>query len=75
MTWNGTLLAVNMTLVLVWSLLVVMIWAGWTTEVANLAISQGTDPGLSVLITTGCSGGCWVVGLVPIALFAVILRR
>ncbi|MFT5460676.1 MAG: hypothetical protein ACI9K2_007196 [Myxococcota bacterium] len=75
MTWNDGLLATKVMGLLCWTAVVGWMWMMWMVSIIDAAKELETEPGLSVIIATGCSGGCWVGGLLPIVLLGLVLRR
>lgn len=71
--WNTVVWWLQLTVAFAWAALIVFLWLGWTS--ATLRDMPAGDGGLAALITTGCCGFTWVVGLVPIVLCFWILRE
>jgi hypothetical protein len=71
--WNGRVWWLQLMVVLAWTGLAGGLWLAWTGAVMQDTSAEGT--GLAVVLTTGCCGFSWVVGLVPIVLVFAVLRR
>ena len=71
--WNGRVWWLQLMVVLAWTGLAGGLWLAWTGAVMQDMDAEGT--GLAVVLTTGCCGFSWVVGLVPIVLVFAVLRR
>tara|TARA_R100000654_G_scaffold64617_1_gene92273 strand:- start:55 stop:282 length:228 start_codon:yes stop_codon:yes gene_type:complete len=71
--WNGRVWWLQLMVVLAWAALIGVLWLSWTGAV--LQDMPAGDGGLAAVLTTGCCGFSWVVGLVPIVLVFAVLRR
>jgi hypothetical protein len=72
-SWNTRVWWLQLTVAVAWAGLIVFLWLGWTG--AALRDMPAGDGGLAVLLTMGCCGFTWVVGLVPIVLCFWILKE
>lgn len=72
-TWNTQVWWLQLGVAFAWAALIVVLWLGWTGAAAR--DMPAGDGGVAVLLTTGCCGFTWVVGLVPIVLIFTMLRR
>lgn len=71
--WNTRVWWLQLAVAFAWAALVVALWLAWTS--ASTSAMDAGSGGVAVLMTTGCCGFTWVVGLVPIVLVFAILRR
>ena len=71
--WNARVWWLQLMVVLAWTGLAGGLWLAWCGAVVQDMDAEGT--GLAVVLTTGCCGFSWVVGLVPIVLVFAVLRR
>ena len=71
--WNARVWWLQLMVVLAWAGLIGGPWLGWTG--AAVQDMPPGDSGLAAVLTTGCCGFSWVVGLVPIVLVFAVLRR
>jgi hypothetical protein len=74
-SWNTRVWWLQLTVAFAWAGLVVFLWLGWTGATFEAAREIGSDGSLAVMVTTGCCGFTWVVGLVPIVLCFWILKE
>ena len=74
--WNTRVWWLQILVVCGWAGLIGLMWLGWTAE-SMRNIDPGNDAGVGVaaMLTTGCCGFTWVIGLVPIVLCFAILKR
>ena len=71
LVWWGQLLTA-----FAWAGLIVFLWLGWTGgAIGNIPAGNDDVVGMITIMTTGCCGFTWIVGLVPIALCFWLLRR
>ena len=74
-TWKTLVWWAQLTVAFSWSALIVGLWVAWTAG-AMAETEPGSDGALGVvtLLTSGCCGVTWIVGLVPIALCFWLIR-
>lgn len=72
--WNDRVWFLQLAVAFTWAAVIVGLWLAWTS--ATLKVSPDPDSaGFAVVLTSGCCGLSWVVGLVPIVLCFALLRR
>ncbi len=74
--WNSVVWWTQLMVAFGWAGLIVFLWLSWTYgAMGNIAPGNDGAVGVTVMLTSGCCGMTWIVGLVPIALVFTILRR
>tara|TARA_R100000388_G_scaffold93381_1_gene77935 strand:+ start:350 stop:604 length:255 start_codon:yes stop_codon:yes gene_type:complete len=74
--WNTKVWWLQLIVSFAWAALIVLLWMAWTFgSIAEIEPGNDAAVGFAAILTSGCCGFTWIVGLVPIVLMFAILKR